>query len=117
MNHRRELSQKNTSLFTIVSLVACVVIASAGWVRYADLTNRRVTLNRQIDKIEQEIEHAKFNIRSTEMRIDQQLNRFVIRQQLEQNKSSLKPISIAVIEEINPSLEMQRNMAVALDEK
>jgi hypothetical protein len=48
------------------------------------------------------------------MRMDQLLNRFVIRKQLEENGSDLRPIPLAVIEEIGPSSARQRvNVASA----
>jgi hypothetical protein len=58
---------------------------------------------REIDAIERRIEHCRLEIRTTEMRMDQLLNRFVIRKQLEENGSNLRPISLAVVEEIDPA--------------
>ena len=43
-------------------------------------------------------------IRTTEMRMDELLNRFVIRKQIEQNGSSLRPIPMGVVEEIDAAI-------------
>jgi hypothetical protein len=43
--------------------------------------------------------------------MDQLLNRFVIRKQLEQNKSRLHPISLAVVEDVDPTSPSRRNVA------
>jgi hypothetical protein len=48
------------------------------------------------------------------MRMDQLLNRFVIRQQLEDNGSALRPISIASVEEIDPAPPNRRTVASAV---
>ena len=48
-----------------------------------------------------------------EMRMDQLLNRFVIRKQLEENGSTLRPISLAVVEEIDPAPPHRRSVASA----
>lgn len=116
MNYRKEENRKNFG-FIMFCLLMGVGIAAFGGVHHAQLKNQQVLVSREIDKVEKSIEHSRYTIRSTEMRMDQLLNRFVIRQQLEQNKSTLKPISLAVVEEIDPARMMQRNMAVVADTK
>ncbi len=84
---------------------------AAGGVLHACYKNRQIQVRREIDAIEKNVEHCRFDIRTTEMRMDQLLNRFVIRQQLEQNKSKLRPISLAVVEDVNPVPPVRRNVA------
>ena len=45
------------------------------------------------------------------MRMDQLLNRFVIRQQLEENRSSLRPIAVHAVENITVTPESGRSVA------
>jgi hypothetical protein len=48
------------------------------------------------------------------MRMEQLLNRYAIRKQLEANGSPLRPISIAIVEEIDPALPNRRSVASAV---
>jgi hypothetical protein len=45
--------------------------------------------------------------------MDQLLNRFVIRKQLEENGSNLRPISFAIVEEIDSTPPIRRSVASA----
>jgi hypothetical protein len=47
------------------------------------------------------------------MRMDQLLNRFVIRKQIEENGSSLRPIPIGVVEEIDATAASRHSVASA----
>jgi hypothetical protein len=52
-------------------------------------------------------------MRTTQMRMDQLLNRFVIRKQLSENGSDLIAISSAVVEEVDPAPADPRAVASA----
>ena len=47
------------------------------------------------------------------MRMDQLLNRFVIRKQIEENGSALRPIPIGVIEQIDATAASRHSVASA----
>ncbi len=84
---------------------------AAGGILHAYYKNSQIKISREIDAIEKNVEHCRFDVRTTEMRMDQLLNRFVIRQQLEQNKSKLRPISLAVVEDVDSVSQARRNVA------
>jgi len=111
MNRRREEPRTHTSVF--FALILAATIMACGGILHAYYKNRQVQVNREIDAVDQHVEHCRLDIRTCEMRMDQLLNRFAIRQQLEQNKSKLHPISLAVVEEVNPALVSRRNVASA----
>jgi hypothetical protein len=109
MNRRRDEPRTHPSVFFAVILAATIV--AGGGVLHAYYKNQQVKVIREIDAIDRRVEHSRLEIRTTEMRMDQLLNRFVIRKQLEENGSSLRPISLAVVEEINPAPPAARSVA------
>lgn len=111
MNRRRDEPRTPVSVFIAVILAA--TISAGGGVLHAYYKNQQVKITREIDAIDRNIEHCRLEIRTTEMRMDQLLNRFVIRKQLQENGSSLRPISIAVVEEIDPAPPSRRSVASA----
>ena len=111
MNRRRDEPRTPVSVFIAVILAA--TISAGGGVLHAYYKNRQVQITREIDAIDRNVEHCRLEIRTTEMRMDQLLNRFVIRKQLQENGSSLRPISIAVVEEIDPAPPTRRSVASA----
>ncbi|MEN9975217.1 MAG: hypothetical protein RLZZ282_1223 [Verrucomicrobiota bacterium] len=111
MNRRR--NEPRTSIFPILALVLGAAIAAAGGVLHGFYKNSQIKVTREIDAIEQNIEHCRLDIRNTEMRMDQLLNRYVIRKQLVDNGSTLRPISLSSIETINPAMMNRRSVASA----
>jgi hypothetical protein len=112
MNRRRDEPRTHASVFIAVILAAAII--AGGGVLHAYYKNRQVQITREIDAIDRRVEHCRLEIRTTEMRMDQLLNRFVIRKQLEENGSSLRPISLAVVEEIDPAPPSRRSVASAV---
>ncbi len=111
MNRRR--NQSRTPAFIIAALILAAVTVAGGGVYYAYLKNRQVQASRDIDKIERDIEQYRLDTRTTQMRMDELLNRFVIRTQLSENGSELIAISSEILEEVNPSPADPRAVASA----
>jgi hypothetical protein len=109
MNRRR--NETKSSGFPIFALLVGAAIVAAGGVLHVYYKNSQIQTTREIDAIERRVEQYRFDIRTTEMRMDEQLNRFAIRKQLEENGSTLRPISVAVVEEIDPSQPKYRTVA------
>jgi len=109
MNRRRDEPRTPVSVFFAVILAAAIM--AAGGVLHAYYKNRQIQITREIDAIERRVEHCRLEIRTTEMRMDQLLNRFVIRKQLEENGSNLRPISLTIVEEIDPAPPTRRSVA------
>lgn len=101
MNRRRD--EPRTSASVIFSVILAFAIIAGGGVLHGYYKNRQIQIAREIDAIDRRVEHARLDIRTTEMRMDELLNRFVIRKQLEDNGSSLRPISMSAVEEIDPA--------------
>src|SRR6478672_7618091 len=81
MNRRRNEARPPVSIFFALFLAAG--IAATGGVLHAYYKNRQVSITREIDAIDRRVEQYRLDIRTTEMRMDQLLNRFVIRKQIE----------------------------------
>ena len=109
MNRRRH--ELPTSGFPILALLFVAAIIAVGGVLYAFYKNSQIKITREIATIERRIERHRLEIRTTEMRMDQLLNRYVIRKQLEENGSTLRPISVANVEEIDPVPTSRRTVA------
>jgi hypothetical protein len=111
MNRRRQESRTPVSVF--LSLFLAAAIAAAGGVLHAYYKNRQIQVSREIDAIDRRVEQARLDIRTTGMRMDQLLNRFLIRKQIEANGSSLRPIPIGVVEEIDAVVSSRHSVASA----
>jgi hypothetical protein len=99
MNRRRNESRTPATVF--FSLILAAAIAAAGGVLHAYYKNRQIQVAREIDAIDRRVEQCRLDIRTTDMRSDQLLNRFAIRKQIEERGSSLRPIPTGAIEEID----------------
>ena len=95
------------------ALILAAVIAAGGGVLHADYKNRPVQVSREIDAIDRRVEQCRLDIRTTDMRRDQLLNRFAIRKQIEENGSSLRPIPAGVTEEIDAATLTRHSVASA----
>jgi len=109
MNRRRD--QPKTSACAIIAVILTVTLGAAGGVLYAYYKNRQIQITREIDEISRNIEQCRLEIRTTEMRTDQMLNRYLIRKRLEEQGSRLRPISVAVVEEIQVKPEQPDSVA------
>ncbi|MES2440353.1 MAG: hypothetical protein V4584_14890 [Verrucomicrobiota bacterium] len=112
MNRRRNETRTPASVF--FSLLLAAAIAAGGGVLHAFYKNRQVQITREIAATERHIEEERLDIRTTEMRMDQLLNRFAIRKQIEENGSSLRPIPVNVIEEIDAATSNRHSVASAV---
>ncbi|MEY4569676.1 MAG: hypothetical protein RLZZ398_1115 [Verrucomicrobiota bacterium] len=111
MNRRR--NETRTSASTFFALFLAATIVTLGGVLHAFYKNRQVQISREIDAIDRRVEQCRLDIRTTEMRMDQLLNRFVIRKQIEENGSSLRPIPVGVVEEIDVTAASRHSVASA----
>lgn len=101
MNRHRNETRPSGSIY--LALILAAFIVAGGGVLHAYYKNRQVTVTREIDAIEHHVEQYRLDIRTTDMRMDQLLNRFAIRKQIEENGSGLRPIPLGVIERIDSS--------------
>lgn len=111
MNRRR--NESSTPMMVFFALILAATIAAAGGVLHAYYKNRQVQVAREIDAIDRRVEQCRLDIRTSDMRMDQLLNRFAIRKQIEENGSSLRPIPTAAIEEIDAATLGRHSVASA----
>jgi hypothetical protein len=109
MNRRRNESRPSVSIFFAVILAAAIV--AGGGVLHVFYKNRQIAISREIDAIERRVEQYRLDIRTTEMRMDQLLNRFVIRKQIEENGSQLRPIPVGAVEQVDPAISNRHSVA------
>jgi len=101
MNRRRNDSGHRTHPTTVVAISLALAIAALGGIWQAWMKNRQIQVKREIDAVERRCGQHQLDIRTAEMRKDQLLNRFAIRQQLAELGSDLVPIPMGVTEEIS----------------
>ncbi len=109
MNRRRHESR--ASSFPILAMILGVTIMAAGGVLNGFYKNSQIRVRREIDVIDRNMEHCQLEICTARMRMDQLLNRFEIRKQLEQNGSTLRPLSLTFVEEIDSAPPSRRSVA------
>ena len=109
MNRRRHETRTPVSVF--LSLFLAAAIATGGGVLHAYYKNRQVQITREIEAIDSRVAQYRDDINITEMRIDGLLNRFAIGKQIEANGSSLRPIPIGVVEEIDATSPTRHSVA------
>lgn len=101
MNRRR--SQASGNRFLIMVMLTAAAIAAAGGVLFAYYKNRQVEIAREIEQVEGRIAGHEDDIRTVQMRMDQMLNRYVMRDQLRELGSTMQPIPKSVIDVVDPS--------------
>ncbi len=103
--NRRRTDRRPSSLVFLFAIFLAAGLAASGGILHAFYKNRQVQISREIEAIDRRIGQQRLDIRTTEMRMDQLLNRFAIRTRIEENGTSLRPIPMGVVEEIErPSL-------------
>ena len=113
MNRRRNERQKSIHPTTIIAICTALLLATIGGVWQAWLKNRQIQVMREIDQIERICGQHQLDIRTTQMRMDQLLNRFAIREQLQQLGSNLQPIPMGITEDVplHPAPDHQPQIA------
>ena len=99
MNRRR--TARNLSFSSIIFLVLVAVVLAGAGVFHAYVKNMQVEVGRKIEKTEQRIGQHELDIKTLQMHLDQQLNRFLIRDLLKQSDSALVAIPVTVLEEVD----------------
>lgn len=109
MNRRR--NEPRTHVSTFFALFLAAATAAGGGVLHAYFKNRQVQVAREIDAVGKRINQSRLNIRVLEGRMDEHLNRFAMRKQIEDNGSSLRPIPLGVVEVIDASASSRQSVA------
>ncbi len=114
MNRRKsEIRHPRTHASVYCALIAAAIVAAAGGVLHAYYKNRQIQTAREIDAVERRIGQYQLDIETLRMRMDERLNRFAIRAELEAVGTDLVPIPLGVVEEVDPAPEVRPAAAVA----
>jgi predicted nucleic acid-binding protein len=100
MNRLR--SEPKTHLSVFISLILAALVVVTGGVMHAVYKNSQVKTARLIDQAEERIEQTEVKIRMIGVNTDELLDRFDMRERLQENGSTLIAITPADIEEIAP---------------
>lgn len=102
MNRRRNETETKISPILYIAPIIGSLIAATGGVLHVHYKNRHIQTSREIDAVERRIEQHHLDIRIAQMRSDQILNLFAMRQQLEETGTTLRRIPATACEDILP---------------
>ncbi len=103
MNAKRK--KKNFSLSELILLGLATVILAGGGVMHAYAKNREVELARKIDGAKKEIESYNEAVAMINVKIDRKLDRYLMKEQLLAQGSSLRPTDPGQIEPVRAQRE------------
>lgn len=112
MNRRKNAPRHHASVF--FAIIFGIAIAAGGGILHAYYKNRHIQIAREIDAIERRIGQYQLDVQTTRYRTDQLMNRYAMAERLKENSSSLKPIPLLVIEEVDPAPLARNSVATAL---
>jgi len=98
MNRRR--TEQRCGPLPVAVLVAAAALGAFGGIVHVYHKNRQIEVAREIEVAKERIAQHRNDIRTVEMRMDQMLNRYVMRAQLRELGSELRPIPPERIEVI-----------------
>jgi len=107
------LSDKRSSYFSLVVIIAAIALAATGGLLYVHYKNRQYLVDRRIERVENLIQKHRDDIRTMRMDIDRMLNCFVISEELNRRGSELQPIEPEVVEVIPSSSGPDESVAQA----
>lgn len=100
MNRRR--TEQRCGPLPVAVLVAAAALGAFGGIVHVYYKNRQIEVARHIERAEERIAQHRNDIRTVQMRMDQMLNRYVMRAQLRELGSELRPIPAEKFEVIAP---------------
>lgn len=112
MNRRKENSARNSFGMYYILVIAAALTAGGGAL-HAFYKNRQLMVTREIDQVEKRIQAHQLEIEATQMRIDEMLNRYALREQLRGSGSSLKSIPVGLVENVDGRQQARTMAAVA----
>lgn len=98
MNKRR--SSRNLSVGSVIFLVLVAVVLATAGVFHAYVKNLQVEVANETEKAERRIGQLEMDIMTLQMQLDEQLNRFILRERLAQQGSRLVSIPINAVLEV-----------------
>lgn len=99
MNRKR--SSRNLSVGSVIFLVLVAVVLATAGVFHAYVKNLQVEVANKTEKTERRIGQLEMDIMTLQMQLDEQLNRFILRERLAQQRSRLIAIPLNGLLEID----------------
>ncbi len=100
--NRRRTDGEGLGFGSVVLLVGAAVVTAGSGIFHAYVKNRQIRVSREIEAAEQRIVDHELQIRTVQMLLDEQMNRYLIRDRLRRIASGLRPIPVTAVEEVDP---------------
>ena len=114
MNRRQLYRPSNLSISAITVLILCGCIVTFGWVGYAILKNKQITLRSEIADAQKRMEEQRVAITMHQAEIAQKLGVFAVRETLAKQESDLRSqVPVSVIEVYQAPVTSNPTLAVA----
>ena len=107
--NRRRVESRGLGMGSIVLLITAALFMAGAGVFHAYIKNRQIHVHREIDAAERRVVRTELRIRTLQMQLDEQLNRYLIRDRLRGISSGLRPIAETTVLEVDP-LHLTRSM-------
>jgi len=104
MNRRRN-EERRSHLFPFLALILAAVVGTTGGAMHAIYRTGQIKTERKIRQVQQRIEAHRLDIQYLEVRRDKIMDRYKLREQLEDFGSDLVPVVHGVVEKVEPRAE------------
>ncbi|MDB6080463.1 MAG: hypothetical protein JWO82_4210 [Akkermansiaceae bacterium] len=101
MNRHRSAPKTPVSIF--ITLGVATLVATAGGAMHAVCKNHQVLVEREIDASERRMEQSRLDIQITEVRMDELLDRYELKERLRSNGSRMVALGHGDIVDITPA--------------
>jgi len=101
MNRRRS-EPAHAHFFPFLALVLAFLVATTGGAMHAIYRNGQIQTERKIARAKERIEDLRLDIQMIEVRRERLIDRYEIRESLEQFDSDLVPVRHGVVETVRP---------------
>ena len=99
--NRRRTGGGGLGFGSVALLIAAAVVMAGAGVFHAYVKNRQIQVVREIEAAERRIDEHDLRIRTLQMMLDEQLNRYLLADRLREIASGLEEIPVGEIEEVD----------------
>lgn len=109
----KKTKKKNFSISELVLLGIAAVILTAGGIMHVYASNKEIDTARKIDAVQKEIDEYYAGVNMTNVRIDRNLDRYLMKEDLLARGSELRETDPAQLEIIKPGVAGPEGLAAA----
>lgn len=109
----RKTTKKNFSISELVLLGVAAVIMAAGGIMHVYASNKEIETVRKIDAVQKEIDEYYADVNMINVRIDRNLDRYIMKEDLLARGSELRATDPSQLEMVEPGARSHERLAAA----